>query len=77
MHTWPQAVEDSLLQPYFLHRGDFSVDQGCALWDSRVVIPGMDLDRLLNDLHQCISCQVTTKRTITPMEMAYEALEEN
>ena len=51
LRGWPQVVEDSLLQPYFLHREELSVDQGCVLCCTRVVIPGMDLDRLLSDLN--------------------------
>ena len=107
LHGWLQAIEDPLSQPYFSHREELSVDQGCLLWGLRVVIPGRYRDRLLDELDQehhhplskrvslvartgcrhcsegqwlsslCVSWQVSIKGTLTPMEMACQALGEN
>ena len=52
LHGWPQALDDPVLQPYFLRKQELSVDQGCVLWGLRVVIPEKHRVRLLDDLHQ-------------------------
>ena len=52
LHGWPQALDDSVLQPYFSRKQERSVDRGCVLWRLRVVIPEKNRVRLLDDLHQ-------------------------
>lgn len=48
---WPDTVEDDL-RPYFSRRNELSLEQGCILWGTRVVVP-MELRSLvLQMLHE-------------------------
>ena len=46
----PAAGEE--LAPYFHRRNELSLEQGCILWGSRVVIPPPGRDTILADLHE-------------------------
>ena len=35
---WPESAEP-LLKPYWLHRWELTVEDGCIVWGSRVLIP--------------------------------------
>jgi len=48
---WPAHVEDDL-KPYFLRRNELSAECGCVLWGTRVVVPPVYQQRLLNELHE-------------------------
>ena len=48
---WPQKVDDDNLQPYCQRQTELSVDQGCVLWGTRVIIPASLRPSLLLDLH--------------------------
>jgi hypothetical protein len=52
MSGWPEHCADSGLQPYFNRREQLSVDQGCLLWGTRVVIPPKYQSRLLEEMHE-------------------------
>ena len=50
-YGWPEAVEEEL--KFFFHRKDeLSMQQGCLLWGSRVVVPQKGRESMLNELHQ-------------------------
>lgn len=49
---WPNYVADEALKPYFVHRNELSVEQGCVLWGMRTVIPPSLRNRLLQELHE-------------------------
>ena len=48
---WPTASPDPALQPYFRRRTELSLQDGCLLWGSRVVIPPSLRDHVLRLLH--------------------------
>ena len=50
---WPTTIppEDSALIPYFRKRNELSLESGCLLWGSRVVIPTKYHAALLTELH--------------------------
>ncbi|XP_031570808.1 uncharacterized protein K02A2.6-like [Actinia tenebrosa] len=48
---WPSKCDDDKLQPYFSRKTELTVEQGCVLWGSRVVIPSTLRPTLLLDLH--------------------------
>ncbi|KAK2566762.1 Transposon Tf2-6 polyprotein [Acropora cervicornis] len=50
-HGWPQPVEDIRLKPYFNRRFELSVEQGCLLWGSRVIIAYRYQADMLEELH--------------------------
>ena len=47
---WPQQVPDDV-QPYVSRRDELSVEDGCLLWGTRVVIPKSLQETLLQSLH--------------------------
>ena len=51
MKGWSPKCPREELQPYFTRRDQLSVDQGCLLWGSRVVVPPKFQERLLNEMH--------------------------
>nr|XP_055051722.1 uncharacterized protein K02A2.6-like [Misgurnus anguillicaudatus] len=50
-HGWPPQVQDSVFQPYVVRKTELSVQDGCVLWGSRVVVPPPGRDVLLQQLH--------------------------
>ena len=50
---WPtEAPEDDALRPFFHRRCELSVESGCLLWGSRVVVPDKGREQVLTMLHQ-------------------------
>lgn len=47
---WPSKCPDNL-HPYFIRKTELTVEQGCLLWGSRVIIPTSLRPSLLLDLH--------------------------
>lgn len=37
-HGWPKGIPNEL-QPFWFHRLELAVDNGCIVWNNRVVIP--------------------------------------
>nr|XP_006813698.1 PREDICTED: uncharacterized protein K02A2.6-like [Saccoglossus kowalevskii] len=48
---WPEQVEEQL-RPYFRRKQELSVQQGCILWGSRVIIPARAREAILEELHE-------------------------
>ena len=46
---WPEKPPEEMLRAYFHRRREFSVEDGCLLWRSRVVVPAKGEDKL----HPC------------------------
>ena len=38
--------------PFFRERNELTIEAGCILWGSRVVIPSCDRPTLLSELHE-------------------------
>ena len=50
---WPNEVpEDEASRPFFQRKSELSVESGCLLWGSRVVVPEKGRERVLTMLHQ-------------------------
>nr|XP_023660672.1 uncharacterized protein K02A2.6-like [Paramormyrops kingsleyae] len=49
-HGWPQHV-DPAFQPYTVRNTELSVQDGCVLWGSRVIVPQPGHKALLQQLH--------------------------
>ena len=48
---WPAAVEPQM-KPYWSHRLELTVENGCIVWGSRVVIPSPGRQCVLQQLHE-------------------------
>ena len=48
---WPNTVDEEL-KPFVHRREELSIQQGCILWGSRVIIPAKGREEMLNELHQ-------------------------
>ena len=48
---WPMSV-DGDLKPFFHRKDELSIEKGCVLWGSRVIIPKEGRESLLNELHR-------------------------
>ena len=51
---WPTVLPegDTSLMPFFRKRNELTIEAGCILWGSRVVIPSCDRPTLLSELHE-------------------------
>ena len=52
LHGWPISIPEENLIPFSRRRNELSVQDGCILWGSRVVIPPPGRDLILTELHQ-------------------------
>ena len=50
---WPQNCTDPELEPYFSRRGELSIEDGCLMWGTRVIIPSVLQHQLLDEMHEC------------------------
>ena len=51
MNSWPESDTDPDLKPFMSRRNEISVDNGCLLWGSRVIIPEVLQKRIADLLH--------------------------
>jgi len=49
--SWPQKGVSDGLKPFYQRRDQLSMDQGCLLWGTRVVIPNSLRNHLLKELY--------------------------
>jgi hypothetical protein len=49
---WNSSVEDSTLEPYVRRSRELSIQKGCLLWGSRVVIPTVLHSMIVSELHE-------------------------
>ena len=52
LHGWPEKMIDENLRPYFCRKAEISIDKGCLLWGTRVIIPSSLRQRLMDLLHE-------------------------
>ena len=50
--SWPTNCVDSNLSAYFNKQDEISIEQGCVLWGTRVIIPSRGRERVLELLHE-------------------------
>ena len=51
-HGWPSRNKDEALQLYFERKQELSIQDGCLLWGSRVVVPPKARERMMEELHE-------------------------
>lgn len=51
-YGWPPSNTDEALQPYFIRKGELSIQDGCLLWGNRVVVPPKAKERVVEELHE-------------------------
>jgi hypothetical protein len=49
---WPASTDKEEQRPYFQRRYELSVEEGCVLWGSRVVIPVKARAQVITMLHE-------------------------
>ena len=52
LQGWPGWLKDPEFQPYFRRKHELSVEEGCVLWGSRVIIPPQGRHRMMKELHE-------------------------
>ena len=50
--AWPTNCVDANLSAYFNKQDEISIEQGCVLWGTRVIIPSRGRERVLELLHE-------------------------
>lgn len=50
MVGWPEVCDEDL-KPYYTRRHELSCEQNCILWGSRVIIPPVFREKMLEELH--------------------------
>ena len=49
---WPDQCPDVEFRPYFQRRNELSLECGCIMWGSRIIIPPQGQQTMLNELHE-------------------------
>ncbi|XP_044184326.1 LOW QUALITY PROTEIN: uncharacterized protein K02A2.6-like [Acropora millepora] len=52
LEGWPKAVNSEELTPYYTKRTELSVEDGCILWGTRVIVPPQGRSKVLSELHE-------------------------
>ena len=50
---WPNSCQMETLKPYFARKDEISIQDGCLMWGSRVIVPSRGRQRVLDELHAC------------------------
>ena len=48
---WPDSIDGPSLQPYYSRRCELSVEDGCLLWGSRLIVPPQAQQPVITELH--------------------------
>ena len=49
---WPERNAEKDLQPYFQRQNEITIEEGCLLWGSRVIIPPQGRIQVVEELHE-------------------------
>ncbi len=52
MTSWPWATQDEQFRPYFQCKNEISIQDGCLLWGSRVIVLPQGRTQVLDILHE-------------------------
>jgi transposase InsO family protein len=52
MNGWPRSCRDNDLKPYSTRADELSVQSGCVMWGSRVIVPPQGRQYIMNELHE-------------------------
>ena len=50
---WPNSCQMETFKPYFTRKDEISIQDGCLMWGSRVIVPSRGRQRVLDELHAC------------------------
>ena len=49
---WPEQVEEEQLKPFTAKKGELSIESGCVLWGTRVIVPAPLCSKVMDELHE-------------------------
>ena len=52
LEGWPKTANSEELTPYYTKWNELSVEDGCILWGTRVIIPPQGRSKVLSELHE-------------------------
>ena len=52
LEKWPTKIKSEELNPYFTKRSELSIEDGCLLWGTRVVVPPQGRSKILSELQK-------------------------
>ena len=52
LEGWPKTANSEELTPYYTKRTELSVEDGCTLWGTRVIVPPQGRSKVLSELHE-------------------------
>ncbi len=52
LRGWPLSVQEDALRPYFGRRMELSIQSGCIMWGTRVVMPPVGRALVMDELHE-------------------------
>ena len=52
LEGWPKIANSEELTPYYTKRTELSVEDGCILWGTRVIVPPQGRSKVLSELHE-------------------------
>ena len=52
LEGWPKTANSEELTPYYTKRTELSVEDGCILWGTRVIVPPQGRSKVLSELHE-------------------------
>ena len=52
MEGWTETIGDEQFKPYATRKDELSVEDGCVLWGTRVVVPPQLRSRVIDELHE-------------------------
>ena len=52
LEGWPKTANSGELQPYYSKRTELSVEDGCVMWGTRVIVPPQGRSKVLTELHE-------------------------
>ena len=52
LEGWPKTTNSEELSLYYTKRTELSVEDGCILWGTRVIVPPQGRSKVLSELHE-------------------------
>lgn len=52
LHDWPEFMDDKQIKPYFQRKGELIMEDGCLLWDARVLLLSQLQAKMVEEIHE-------------------------
>ena len=52
MQQWPEQVQNEQMKPYSNKKSELSVENGCVLWGTGVIVPPSLRSTVINEIHE-------------------------